>query len=189
MTQSGNPHEPRIGDEEREEAVRALGEHYTRGRIDIHEFDERVTAATEARTAGQLHSLFADLPGPHPFVGMPPPHTTHPPHPAHFSHPAQAPYPAQAYGTPPMHPGTGNYPPLSPKSKTTAGLLQIFLPFGIGRFYTGHTGIAAGQLIAFTSGLVLCGVGAIPAVIWCIVDGISLLNSENTDSEGRQLGS
>ena len=68
--------------------------------------------------------------------------------------------------------------PLSDKSRTTAGLLTLFLGgFGVGRFYTGHTGIALGQL--FTCGG--CG-------IWALIDGIMLLaGNDATDAQGRVL--
>ncbi|MEV0647455.1 NINE protein [Phytomonospora sp. NPDC050363] len=82
----------------------------------------------------------------------------------------------------------------SEKSKTTAGLLQIFLGgFGVGRFYTGHIGIAIAQLaVTVTLGclgffLVLpwCGMG-----LWGLIDGIVILSSSTaTDSEGRLLRS
>ncbi|MGW1773707.1 TM2 domain-containing protein [Streptomyces sp. NPDC002104] len=66
----------------------------------------------------------------------------------------------------------------SEKSKVTAGLLQIFLGgFGIGRFYTGHTGMAIAQLL--TCG----GLG-----FWALIDGILfLVKNDRTDSQGRVL--
>lgn len=68
--------------------------------------------------------------------------------------------------------------PFSDKSKMVAGLLQIFLGcFGIGRFYTGHTGIAVAQLLF---GWVTCG-------IWPLVDGILMLMGKVTDAQGRPL--
>jgi TM2 domain-containing membrane protein YozV len=68
--------------------------------------------------------------------------------------------------------------PYSDKSKVTAGVLQLLLGgFGVGRFYTGHTGMALGQL--FTCGG--CG-------IWALIDGILLLTKDNqTDAQGRVL--
>jgi TM2 domain-containing membrane protein YozV len=59
-----------------------------------------------------------------------------------------------------------------------AALLQLFLPFGTGRFYPGHTGIAVAQLV-----LVFFGVG----VIWSVVDGIVILAGRPTDRQGRPL--
>jgi hypothetical protein len=55
----------RIGDAEREEACRALGEHFAAGRLTRAEFDERTTTAWAARTRAELGPLFADLPAPH----------------------------------------------------------------------------------------------------------------------------
>jgi hypothetical protein len=68
--------------------------------------------------------------------------------------------------------------PYSEKSRIVAGVLSLFLGgFGVGRFYTGHIGLALGQL--FTCG----GLG-----IWSLVDGIILLTSKDaTDSDGRML--
>jgi len=54
----------RIGDAERERAAEALGEHFAAGRLDRSEFDVRLDAAYEARTAAELQELFADLPEP-----------------------------------------------------------------------------------------------------------------------------
>ena len=59
----GQP-ELRIGDEEREAAVAALGEHYAAGRLTKEEYDERAERAFAARTRSQLVPLFADLPRP-----------------------------------------------------------------------------------------------------------------------------
>ena len=53
----------RIGDAERERAAQALGEHLRAGRLEVGEYDERLTAAFGARTASELTPLFADLPG------------------------------------------------------------------------------------------------------------------------------
>jgi len=52
----------RIGDAEREEAVRRLGEHYEAGRLSADEHSERVEAALRARTNDELGAVFADLP-------------------------------------------------------------------------------------------------------------------------------
>jgi hypothetical protein len=60
--------ELRIGDEERERAVTALGEHYAAGRLTKEEYDERAAAAWVARTESGLRPLFVDLPAPHGLV-------------------------------------------------------------------------------------------------------------------------
>ncbi|MEO5711187.1 MAG: DUF1707 domain-containing protein [Nocardioidaceae bacterium] len=54
--------ELRIGDDDREAAVTALGEHYAAGRLTKDEYDERSQRAWEARTMSALTPLFADLP-------------------------------------------------------------------------------------------------------------------------------
>lgn len=56
----------RIGDREREEAARVLGDHFAEGRLDRGEYDDRLAAAFAARTERDLAVLFADLPRPHP---------------------------------------------------------------------------------------------------------------------------
>lgn len=160
----------RIGTSEREAAIKALGGHLSSGHLEMDEYTERVDRAVAARTSGDLDALFVDLPAPH--YRPPPPLATH--HPPPFSLPV---------------PGVGHYPaphgydqfgrPLSDKSKVAAGLLQIVLPFGIGRFYMGDVGIGLAQLFL----ALLFGVG----VIWCIIDGIVILARGGTDRHGRPL--
>ena len=80
---------------------------------------------------------------------------------------------------PNVDPVTGQ--PLSDKSKMVAGLLGILLGgFGAGRFYTGHTGIAVGQLVVT---IFTCGLGG----IWGLIDGIMILVNGGTDAQGRKL--
>ena len=57
----------RVGDDERQQAVAALGEHFAAGRLDREEFDSRVQAAYAGRTRVDLRALFGDLPEPAPF--------------------------------------------------------------------------------------------------------------------------
>lgn len=85
--------------------------------------------------------------------------------------------------------------PLSDKSKTVAGLLQllgIFGILGIGRFYTGQTNLAVTQLIiglvcAFGIGWLTCGLTWLVPLVWGIVDCVSLMGSGGRDSFGRPL--
>lgn len=85
-----------------------------------------------------------------------------------------APDPGAPYG---RHPQTGE--PYGEKSKVIAGVLQLLIgTLGIGRFYTGHTGIAIAQLL--TCG----GLG-----IWAIIDGIMFLVTDSRDAQGRLLRS
>ena len=85
--------------------------------------------------------------------------------------------PGYGYGVDPI---SGR--PMSDKSKLVAGLLQILLPIGIGRFYTGHTGIGVAQLLVV---IFTCGLGT----IWPFIDGIITLVSDSTDAQGRVLRS
>ncbi|WP_433166808.1 DUF1707 SHOCT-like domain-containing protein [Kribbella sp. CA-247076] len=55
----------RIGDKEREDAVKRLGEHYEAGRLTAEEHTERIGHALEAKTDADLAALFSDLPGEH----------------------------------------------------------------------------------------------------------------------------
>jgi len=89
-------------------------------------------------------------------------------------------YPQQPpYGYPPQYDAYGR--PLSDKSKVVAGILGIFLGgFGVGRFYTGHTGLGVAQLLV---SLGTCGLGS----IWGLIDGIMILVNGGTDAQGRIL--
>ena len=154
----------RIGTAEREAAVKLLSDHMAEGRLSLEEYEERVTTALEAVTRADLRVLFTDLPPPYPlFMAPPPPMVTLPP-------PSGAPvlFPA----APPPAPGQSH------RYQVVAGVLQLAFPFGVGRFYTGHTGMAIAQLL---SAFVFVG------VIWSWVDGIIMLANGADDAEGRRL--
>lgn len=160
------PRPIRIGNSEREAAVRELGEYYAQGRLDAREYEERTAAAYAARTADHLTPLFEDLPRQHEAstVALP-------------ANAAAARSPGQDLAAPfGRDPVTGA--PYSDRYKLVAGLLQLFLPFGIGRFYTGHTGMAVAQLL-----VALTGIG----VLWSFIDGILLLAGRPVDSDGLPL--
>lgn len=130
----------------------------------------------------------------------------YPQQPGHL--PPQPGYPSPGYPQP--YPGYARYPgvdpqapfgrdpatgvPLSDKSGTTAGLLQLFFGvFGIGRFYIDSTQIAVAQLILGLVGLVLslfCFI-ALPVLIgsavWAIVDAIMMFTGSVKDNYGRKL--
>ncbi|MGQ0837356.1 DUF1707 SHOCT-like domain-containing protein [Actinokineospora sp.] len=72
MTEN-QPSDLRIGDVEREAALRALGEHMSAGRLDIEEYGDRTAQVTTAKTRGELVALFGDLPEPRPKFGTPAP--------------------------------------------------------------------------------------------------------------------
>lgn len=88
-----------------------------------------------------------------------------------------APNPAAPYG---VHPITGV--PYSDKTKLVAGLLQILIPLGIGRFYMGDTKTGVWQLVVT---LLTCGIGA----LWPFIDGIVILAGDPKDPQGRPLRS
>ena len=70
----------------------------------------------------------------------------------------------------------------SDKSKLACGLLQIFLGgLGVGRFYSGHTGIAIAQILVT---IFTFGIGS----IWGLIDVIVILcNDKFTDSKGKMM--
>ncbi|HEY0454560.1 DUF1707 domain-containing protein [Actinophytocola sp.] len=150
----------RIGTQEREDAIKILGEHFAEGRLPVDEYEDRVGKAIDAQTRGQLRPLFGDLPAPYPAFMVPPVRPV-----------AAVPVPVF-----PEHNAVQVVP--SERYRVVAGVLQILLPFGIGRFYTGHTGIALAQLFTM-----FIGVG----VIWSIIDGVVMLVGGGTDAYGRPL--
>ncbi len=114
----------------------------------------------------------------------PPPPPPSPPSPGYQGY-QQPGLPAGAYGVSSqapygLHPVTGI--PFSDKSKIVAGLLNIFLPFGIGRFYMGDTKTGVLQLVVT---VVTCGIGS----LWSLIDGIIILATDSKDSNGYMLRS
>jgi hypothetical protein len=61
----------RISDSDRDRAATQLRDYYAEGRLTAEELDERVTAALNAKTAGDLRRLMTDLPSPAPAAGGP----------------------------------------------------------------------------------------------------------------------
>jgi DUF1707 SHOCT-like domain len=55
--------EMRASDQDREHVVEMLRTHYSEGRLNLEEFDERVARAYESKTLGDLLDLTSDLPG------------------------------------------------------------------------------------------------------------------------------
>jgi TM2 domain-containing membrane protein YozV len=68
--------------------------------------------------------------------------------------------------------------PYSERYKVIAGVLQLVLPFGVGRFYTGHTGTGVAQLLLSPFGI---------GVLWAWIDGILMLLGRPIDRDGRPL--
>lgn len=60
----------RVSDAERQAIADRLAEHYSQGRLDQAEFDERVARAMGAKTRADFDGLFDDLPEPGP-MGAP----------------------------------------------------------------------------------------------------------------------
>ena len=72
MVSMSAPSGIRIGNDERDAAIKALDEHMSAGRLAPDEYGQRVAEASVARTRDDLTPLFADLPQPHPFAPAPP---------------------------------------------------------------------------------------------------------------------
>jgi len=64
----------RVSDADRERVTSRLREHFAEGRLTSDELDERVSAALNAKTFGDLRPLMTDLPEPVPA----PPRASHP---------------------------------------------------------------------------------------------------------------
>lgn len=158
-----DPNELRIGTAEREEASRFLAEHFAEGRLTTAEYEDRVDRALAARTRGDIQPLFTDLPAPHPAFLSSMPDVV-------VTAPQGSDVQAQTNEAQPVV--------ASDRSAVAAGVLQLVLPFGTGRFYTGETRLAVLQLVCVVLTL---GVGA----LWPIIDGIILLVAGGTDGKGR----
>jgi Domain of unknown function (DUF1707) len=64
----------RVSDADRDRVTAQLRDHFAAGRITPGELDERLSAALNAKTFGDLRRIMADLPGPVPaLVGAAPP--------------------------------------------------------------------------------------------------------------------
>lgn len=61
-----NPGELRAGDTDRERVAERLRTALDEGRLNLHEYDERLRDAYAAKTYAELDTLLADLPGPAP---------------------------------------------------------------------------------------------------------------------------
>jgi hypothetical protein len=68
----------RTSDADRERVTARLRDHYAEGRLDHDELDERISAALNAKTFGDLRRVLADLPEPRPVAPMRTPVATAP---------------------------------------------------------------------------------------------------------------
>jgi TM2 domain-containing membrane protein YozV len=162
----GDPDGFLLGTAEREQVLHALGAHLEAGRLTLDQYDQRVTAAIAASTRGELRPLFHDLPPPYPpFMGW-----------AH----------GPVYAPPPS---LGNRE--SDKSQLAAGLLELLVPMGAGRFYLGHNTIGACQAMCALGAWAFFGQGlwtiGVALLVWSFVDAVVLLTVGGTDSYGRKL--
>ena len=62
FTAPGSDQHMRVSDAERQAVADRLAEHFSSGRLDQPEFDERVGRAMSAKTRADLNGLFDDLP-------------------------------------------------------------------------------------------------------------------------------
>ena len=63
----------RVSDADRERVTARLREHFAEGRLTREELDERITAALNAKTVGDLRQVMTDLPEPAPALAGPGP--------------------------------------------------------------------------------------------------------------------
>ncbi|MEU3643573.1 NINE protein [Lentzea sp. NPDC034063] len=210
MSEAFGPEQQRIGNQQREEAITALNDHFAMARLDIGEYQERVNRASGAQSYVELAELFRDLPQPHPPFLAPPsvPFTAVPPPP-----PGYAPQPTQPYYPPPtgpqpqyaVPPPTGPQYAVPPPGMVPHGVgYDPGAPWGrdpyTGVPYSDKSKIAAGLLQLFLGNfgigrfymgdtgiavaqLLTCG----GCGIWSLIDGVLILINGGTDAEGRPL--
>ncbi len=77
----------------------------------------------------------------------------------------------------------------SSKSRLVVGLIALFLgELGIHNFYLGYTSKALAQLILCLAGFLTCGITSVVAMIWSLIDAISIFVGKiNEDSDGNPL--
>lgn len=68
---------------------------------------------------------------------------------------------------------------VSDRTKLVIILLAFLVPFGVHRFYLGHTGLGVAQLLLAW----FCGIG----VLWAYADGLYLILSTPEDDRGRPV--
>ena len=107
----------RIGDTEREAALRALGEHMGAGRLTVDEYGERSARVAASKTRGDVADLFTDLPEPRPRFG---PVTPPPPPPV---------YPQPYYG---HHHPMPMHPPRPPVRRRTEPITIVVTVLAVG---------------------------------------------------------
>jgi TM2 domain-containing membrane protein YozV len=126
-------------------------------------------------------------PPPQPQYAPPPPPQYAPPQPPVYPQPQQSPFAPNA-----APPYTAAEAGVSPKSRTTAGLLCFFLGWaGAHRFYAGKSGTGALILVLFILGWILTvALGILgyiilsPLGLWIFIDFIMILMGKFKDKNG-----
>jgi hypothetical protein len=144
----------RASDNDREVVVAALRDAYTAGRLTMEEFDERTSAAYQARTWGELRKLTIDLPT-QPILGADvpgrrwsaaglPPAGLWPGDPSH-EFPADE-LPSDEFQSPqlPSHPPRNNLPPRPPVRRRRPGVMLI--PLAVWLLLIAHTSGSVGPI-------------------------------------------
>jgi hypothetical protein len=174
----GDPDGFLLGTAEREQVLQALGAHMEAGRLSPDQYDQRVTAAIAAATRGELRPLFHDLPAPYP------PFMVWSPGPVYG--PVYGPVFGPVYAPPPSLLDRE-----SDKSRLVAGMLELLVPIGAGRFYLGHQTMGASQATCAMFAWLFLGQGlwamGAALLVWSFVDAVVLLTFGGTDSHGRKL--
>lgn len=157
MSTDWEPDTLRASHDDREAVIRRLNDAFGEGRLDMTELEERVSAAYESKTLGDLRGLTGDLPGrEQPTVALPPIN--------------QPPYvqgaPPYTYVPPPGPPAKG---PIGSTRSPLVGILLWFVTLGI---YTFVWAFKTGREIRQHSGIGLGGATFaflfIPYVGWII---------------------
>ena len=136
----------RASDADRDVVVAALREAYTAGRLDIEEFDERMSAAYASKTWGELRRLTVDLPT-QPLLGTDVPERRpelHRPPPVH--RPLPVPEPDDEPGGLPVR-----------RRRSPIGVL---IPLAVWILLVSHGTIAPGMVFLFIIVIVLVSISA-----------------------------
>jgi hypothetical protein len=140
----------RASDTDREAVVATLREAYTAGRLNLDEFDERMTSAYAAKTWGGLRELTADLPV-QPVLGsdLPGRH----PSPAPSTSPVLASHPSRAEPELGQEPG----PPVGPTRRSPVAIL---IPVAVWTLLVLHGSVGPGVVFLLIAVFALASIMA-----------------------------
>lgn len=124
----------RVGDTDRESALRSLGDHMAAGRLTVDEYGDRASHVAAAKTRGELAAVFSDLPEPRPRFGPVAPPPAHPPptFPPHIPPHAYPSHPYGPHGYPPHGYSPHGNPPAYPPRRGLSQQLAAYAPVAIG---------------------------------------------------------